>query len=222
LLLAKGCPIPVAGDSPHRPPGLGRPSNLRWLFKPDRRDGGTGHRSRPGSGPSKYNDDHSARHQTSLPGLIAPCTSLLGAPLGSRVTIEVVTEPTTLFDQRDSIIGCAGNAEFENLSWSIWTTTTAVGADSYTVVSCIPNCIASNRIYEGRPMTCIAAERDLRPSKLHRKITGCFRSQAGAERFADLRSYLSTTRKDGISAIGVDTSRLFQGDPWMLPPSPGR
>jgi transposase len=60
------------------------------------------------------------------------------------------------------------------------------------------------------------AERDLRPTKLHRKISGCFRSQAGAERFAHLRSYLSTTRKNGIPAIEALT-RLFNGDPWMPP-----
>ena len=63
------------------------------------------------------------------------------------------------------------------------------------------------------------AERDLRPTKLHRKISGCFRSQAGAERFAHLRSYLSTTRKNGVPAIDALT-RLFNGDPWM-PPAPG-
>ena len=63
------------------------------------------------------------------------------------------------------------------------------------------------------------AERDLRPTKLHRKISGCFRSQHGAERFAHLRSYLSTTRKQGIPAIDALT-RLFNGDPWM-PPPPG-
>jgi transposase len=62
------------------------------------------------------------------------------------------------------------------------------------------------------------AERDLRPTKLHRKISGCFRSQAGAERFAHLRSYLSTTRKNGVSAIDALT-RLFEGNPWM-PPEP--
>lgn len=64
------------------------------------------------------------------------------------------------------------------------------------------------------------AERDLRPTKLHRKISGCFRSKAGAERFAHLRSYLSTTRKNGVPAIDALT-RLFNGDPWM-PPAPGR
>jgi transposase len=62
------------------------------------------------------------------------------------------------------------------------------------------------------------AERDLRPTKLHRKISGCFRSHHGAERFAHLRSYLSTTRKHGIPAIDALT-RLYTGDPWM-PPRP--
>ena len=63
-----------------------------------------------------------------------------------------------------------------------------------------------------------AAERDLRPTKLHRKISGCFRSDEGARRFANLRSYLATTRKHGISAIDALT-RLFTGQPWM-PPEP--
>lgn len=62
------------------------------------------------------------------------------------------------------------------------------------------------------------AERDLRPTKLHRKISGCFRSEAGAVRFAHLRSYLSTTRKHDIPAIDA-LVRLFNDDPWM-PPTP--
>ncbi len=60
------------------------------------------------------------------------------------------------------------------------------------------------------------AERDLRPTKLHRKISGCFRSHHGAERFAVLRSYMSTTRKNGVPAIDALT-RLFNGNPWMPP-----
>ncbi len=62
------------------------------------------------------------------------------------------------------------------------------------------------------------AERDLRPTTLHRKISGCFRSETGAERFAHLRSYLSTTRKHGIPAIDALT-HLYTGEPWM-PPQP--
>jgi transposase len=61
-------------------------------------------------------------------------------------------------------------------------------------------------------------ERDLRPVKLHRKISSCFKSQAGAERFARVRSYLSTTRKHDIPALDALT-RLFNSDPWM-PPQP--
>lgn len=67
-------------------------------------------------------------------------------------------------------------------------------------------------------MTNNQAERDLRPTKLHRKISGCFASQAGAERYAHLRSYLSTTRKNGVSAMDALTA-LFEGNPWM-PPQP--
>ena len=67
-------------------------------------------------------------------------------------------------------------------------------------------------------MTNNQAERDLRPVKLHRKISSCFKSQAGAERFAHVRSYLSTTRKNDIPAIDALT-RLFTGNPWM-PPAP--
>jgi transposase len=65
-------------------------------------------------------------------------------------------------------------------------------------------------------MTNNQGERDLRPVKLHRKISSCFKSQAGAERFAAVRSYLSTTRKHDVPAIEALT-RLFNGDPWMPP-----
>jgi len=60
------------------------------------------------------------------------------------------------------------------------------------------------------------AERDLRPVKIHRKISSCFRSTAGAERFAHVRSYLSTTRKHDVNALDALT-RLFSGIPWMPP-----
>lgn len=67
-------------------------------------------------------------------------------------------------------------------------------------------------------MTNNQAERDLRPVKLHRKISSCFKSNAGAERFARVRSYLSTTRKHDVPAIDA-LVRLFNDDPWM-PPAP--
>ena len=68
------------------------------------------------------------------------------------------------------------------------------------------------------PMTNNEAERALRPSKLHRKVSGCYRSKAGAERSAHLRSYLDTTRKNDITAMDA-LVRLFAGEPWM-PPQP--
>jgi transposase len=68
-------------------------------------------------------------------------------------------------------------------------------------------------------MTNNAAERALRPSKLHRKISGSFRSLAGAERSAHVRSYLDSTRKNAVSAMDA-LMWLFEGNPWM-PPEPG-
>jgi hypothetical protein len=68
------------------------------------------------------------------------------------------------------------------------------------------------------PMTNNEAERASRPSKLHRKVSDSFRSLAGAERSANLRSYLDSTRKNDVSAMDA-LMRLLAGDPWMPPAS---
>ena len=62
-------------------------------------------------------------------------------------------------------------------------------------------------------------ERDFRMAKLHKKISGCFRSMTGAERLAAVRSYISTAQKQSQDALDVLTM-LFRGEPWM--PSPLR
>jgi transposase len=67
------------------------------------------------------------------------------------------------------------------------------------------------------PFTNNQAERDLRMVK--QKISGCWRTLAGAEAFLAVRSYLSTARKPGLNPLGV-LRRLFNGNPW-LPASAG-
>jgi transposase len=55
------------------------------------------------------------------------------------------------------------------------------------------------------------AERDLRMVKLHQKISGCFRSEAGANQFCTIRGYISTLRKQGINVMSALCAG-FDGD----------
>lgn len=65
-----------------------------------------------------------------------------------------------------------------------------------------------------------AAEQAIRMVKLQQKISGSFRTSAGARAFCAVRSYLQTAAKHGVNHLHALT-RLFEGDPWMPPPAPG-
>jgi transposase len=62
------------------------------------------------------------------------------------------------------------------------------------------------------------AERDLRMVKLQQKISGCWRTLAGAEAFLALRSYVSTARKHGLNPLAV-LRQLFESQPWLPAPA---
>ena len=58
------------------------------------------------------------------------------------------------------------------------------------------------------------AERDIRMVKLQQKISGGWRTETGAHNFLAVRSYLSTARKHGYSALEA-LRDLFTGQPWI-------
>jgi len=61
------------------------------------------------------------------------------------------------------------------------------------------------------PFTNNQGEKDIRMTKVQQKISGCFRSQSGADVFCRVRGYLSTCRKQNVSSSEA-LKLLFKGE----------
>lgn len=67
----------------------------------------------------------------------------------------------------------------------------------------------------GIPFTNNQAERDLRPAKVKQKVSGCFRTTAGAKAYARIQAAISTFRKQGLKVLAT-LRDLFSYTPVML------
>lgn len=70
----------------------------------------------------------------------------------------------------------------------------------------------------GIPFDNNLAERDIRMMKVQQKISGTFRSEAGAHAFCRIRSYISTARKNALGAMEAIT-RVFAGNSFVPTPN---
>jgi transposase len=68
------------------------------------------------------------------------------------------------------------------------------------------------------PFTNNEAERAFRMMKVRLKISGCFRTLAGARRHARIRSYISTLRKHGLPVLEY-LRHALDGHPFLPQPS---
>nr|MDQ2729938.1 IS66 family transposase [Actinomycetota bacterium] len=98
-----------------------------------------------------------------------------------------------------------GWSSAQRKAWNL-ATRMRTGADD------VLRCLADTRVSLDNNV----AERALRMVKLHDKISGCFHSLAGAEAFADIRSYLQTANNHNENLLDV-LRALFNTGPWMPP-----
>ena len=60
------------------------------------------------------------------------------------------------------------------------------------------------------------AERDIRMTKVREKISGCFRTTSGAERFCRIRGYISTLRKQGMPILSALNHAIVGNPPLPI------
>jgi transposase len=70
------------------------------------------------------------------------------------------------------------------------------------------------------PFTNNLAEQDIRMVKLQQKISGCWRTEQGAQHWMRIRSYISTARKQHQRPLDV-LNQLASGRAWLPEPAPG-
>ncbi len=66
------------------------------------------------------------------------------------------------------------------------------------------------------PFTNNQGENDIRMTKVQQKISGCFRSMKGAQTFCTLRGYLSSCRKQDVSASEALTLLFKKQFPYIF------
>lgn len=64
------------------------------------------------------------------------------------------------------------------------------------------------------PFTNNQAERDIRPIKVKQKISGCFRTFMGAEHYARIAGFISTTRKHKLNVF-KELRNVFDGNTFL-------
>lgn len=68
--------------------------------------------------------------------------------------------------------------------------------------------------YQIVPFTNNLAERDIRPWKTKLKVSGCFRTTAGADQYARIRSFISTARKQH-QPVFAELCRVLNGESFL-------
>jgi transposase len=71
--------------------------------------------------------------------------------------------------------------------------------------------------YDVVPFSNNQAERDIRPAKTKQKIAGCFRTIEGARRYARIKGFISTCRKQQLNVFKELRAVCSTADLYVAP-----